>query len=270
MKTLNKNAKDRIRAKTKRRRSFGSSENRKFAGWSAFFEDDFEVKEFLSANVITCQGWLLELVELKSGEAFFQKGKQTVRPNSNKFCIFYPPFTFTCPCFQQAKGKFIGIAGIKPFKTKFTVPIVFEIDNFEPPKNIAEVTKILASVQNFQTVEANPKASLLSIKAKRLIDDNYQIYPSMARIAERLLVTHAHLTRQFKHDFGMSPNKYLHQLRIADATFRLSQGEQIIRVSNEVGYNDLSRFYKQFRHSTTQSPKSCQIKLTSKNAKTSV
>ena len=53
------------------------------------------------------------------------------------------------------------------------------------------------------------------------------------------------------------------RLRIADATFRLSQGEQIIRVSGDVGYNDLSRFYKQFRLSTRQSPKYCQAKLTS-------
>jgi AraC-like DNA-binding protein len=157
-----------------------------------FFEDELEIKDSLTANVITCLGWLLEIVELKSGKLFFQTG-----------------------------------------------------------------------------VEANPKASLLTVKAKKLIDENYQIYPSIARIAGRLKVSCAHLTRQFKHDFGMSPNKYLHHLRIADATFRLSQGEQIIRISNEVGYNDLSRFYKQFRHSTHQSPKYCQAQLTSKNAKTS-
>lgn len=233
-----------------------------------FFEDEFEVKDLLTANVITCQGWLLEFVELKSGEVFFLTGAETVYPNSKTFCIFYPPFTFTRPGFRNARGKFIGAAGINPLKTKFTVPVVFEIDNFEKPKTIAEVTKILDSVQNFQTIEANPKASLISIKAKKLIDENYQIYPSIARIAGRLNISHPHLTRQFKNDFGMSPNKYLHQLRIADATFRLSQGEEIINVSGDVGYNDLSRFYKQFRQSTKNSPKNCQAKLTSKNAKT--
>ena len=233
-----------------------------------FFEDEFEVKDFLTANVITCQGWLLEFVELKAGKMFFQKGEKAVYPNSKRFCIFYPPFTFTRPCFKNAQGKFIGVAGISAVKTKFTAPIVFAIDNFETPKTLAEVTRLLDSVQTFQTVEANPKASLISVKAKKLIDENYQIYPSIARIAARLQVSHEHLTRQFKQDFGMSPNKYLHQLRIADATFRLSQGEEIINVSADVGYNDLSRFYKQFRQSTKNSPKSCQAKLTSKNAKT--
>jgi AraC-like DNA-binding protein len=233
-----------------------------------FFEDEFEVKDFLTANVITCQGWLLELIELKSGELFFQKGAETVRPNSKKFGVFYPSFTFTRPCFQNAKGTVIGIAGRNQLQTKFTVPIVFETNVLESPQNIKGTENFLNSIQNFQTVESNPKASLISVKAKRLIDENYQIYPSIARIAGRLKVTHAHLTRQFKHDYGMSPNKYLHQLRIADAAFRLSQGEEIIDVSGEVGYNDLSRFYKQFRQNTRNSPKNCQTKVTSKNAKT--
>jgi AraC-like DNA-binding protein len=228
-----------------------------------FFEDDFEIKDLLTANVITCVGWLLELVELKRGALFFQKGQETVRPNSKRFGIFYPSFTFTRPSFQNARGHLVGIAGIKPLPIQLKTSIVFEIDNFEPPKSLDSVGELLNSVRQYQTIEAYPKASWLSVKAKKLIDENYQIYPSIARIADRLKVSHAHLTRQFKHDFGMSPNKYLHQLRIADATFRLSQGEQIIRVSNEVGYNDLSRFYKQFRHSTSQSPKYCQAKLTS-------
>jgi len=55
-----------------------------------FFEDDFEIKDLLTANVITCVGWLLELVELKRGDLFFQKGQETVRPNSKRFGIFYP------------------------------------------------------------------------------------------------------------------------------------------------------------------------------------
>jgi AraC-like DNA-binding protein len=47
-------------------------------------------------------------------------------------------------------------------------------------------------------------------------------------------------------------------LRVADATFRLSKGEPIIEISQDVGYNDLSRFYKQFRKSTNTSPGACR------------
>jgi AraC-like DNA-binding protein len=60
---------------------------------------------------------------------------------------------------------------------------------------------------------------------------------------------------------------------MADTPLRLARGEPIIEVSAEVGYNDLSRFYKQFRKKTKTSPAACRDILnrpesTSKNAKT--
>jgi AraC-like DNA-binding protein len=126
------------------------------------------------------------------------------------------------------------------------------------PQSVAEVKEILDSSYNRQSIERNPKPSLLSIKAKRLIDENYLIRPSIARIASRLGVTHAHLSRQFKSDFGLSPSAYCHQVCIADATFRLARGEEIVNVSQDVGYNDLSRFYKQFSKVRTKTPGYCQ------------
>jgi AraC-like DNA-binding protein len=133
---------------------------------------------------------------------------------------------------------------------------------------------------NLQSIETSPKASLLSVKAKKLIDENYPVYPSIARVAARLGVSHAHLSRQFKIDFKMSPSNYLRQLRLADAPLKFARGEAIIDVSLDSGYNDLSRFYKQFRQTTQTSPGECRImmkparrirtprKAISKNAKT--
>jgi AraC-like DNA-binding protein len=118
---------------------------------------------------------------------------------------------------------------------------------------------MLNASYNRQSIEISPAPSLLSLKAKRLIDENYLIQPSIARVAARLGVTHEHLTRQFKRDFSMTPSAYLHNMRISEATFRLSKGEEIIAVSQDVGYNDLSRFYKQFRKATTKTPGYCQI-----------
>lgn len=224
-----------------------------------FFEDELKNQGILKAKVITCTGWLLELLELKTGEIFFQTGEDEIFPSGKKLGIFYPPFSITRPCFKDVSGNLKGIAGTAELPEKFSKhPIVFETGFSASPENIEQVAGILASSRNVQIVDSYPKASLLSLRAKKLIDENYQIYPSIARIAARLNVSHEHLTRQFKQDFAMSPNAYLHQLRIADATFRLSQGEKIIKVSGDVGYNDLSRFYKQFRKSTAVSPGFCQ------------
>lgn len=226
-----------------------------------YFEDELEIEGVLRANVITCAGWLLEILKINAGEVSFFVGEEEFRPRFTQMAVFYPPFTITRPCFKNTKGRCKGIAGIAALPAEFSKkPCVFETDFAGSPKSAAEIVEILESSRNAQFVEANPQASLLSLKTKRLIDENYRIFPSIARIAARLGVSHEHLTRQFKKDFGISPSAYLHQIRVADASFRLTQGEAIIEVSGDVGYNDLSRFYKQFRKSTRQSPGFCRSK----------
>ena len=135
---------------------------------------------------------------------------------------------------------------------------MFEPTYTELPTSVAQALEIVRLGENHQSVEFNPKPSLLSIKAKRLIDENYLSYPSIARVARRLGVTHEHVSRQFKRDFEISPSAYLHQLRLADAPLKLAKGEEIINVSQDIGYNDLSRFYKQFRKGTKTSPGVCR------------
>jgi AraC-like DNA-binding protein len=222
-------------------------------------EDFMEITGEGAMTFVMCDAWLLEFFELEVGEFYFKRGEENVCLQTKRFGAFYPPFAIVRVCFKDARGCWNGMAGTTNLPTEFSSsPFIFETD-VEAPKNFEQLKELLHSSRNRQSIEINPTPSLLSIRAKRLIDENYQIYPSIARIAARLKVTHEHLTRQFKRDFLMSPSEYLHQLRIADATYRLSKGEEIIEVSQDVGYNDLSRFYKQFRKAMTKTPRYCQI-----------
>ena len=231
------------------------------------FEDELEVGGLLTLKVITSAAWLLELYELEVGELFFVTGTEHIRSDAKRFGVFYPPFSITQPCFNHARGRLVGVAATQSLPAELTTaPIIFETTFKGAPAGVAQVIEILNACAKRQPVGINPKPSLLSLKAKRLIDDNYLIHPSIARIARRLGVTHEHLSRQFKRDFGVSPSDYFRQLRIADAPLRLARGEKIVNVSQEVGYNDLSRFYKQFRKSTKTSPGACQKMLRPRRA----
>jgi AraC-like DNA-binding protein len=226
------------------------------------FEDELAIDGTLTAKVITCAAWLLELYDLQSGDLSFFSGKDQIRPHAHRFGVLYPPFSLTQPCFNNVQGQLTGIAATADLPAEFTLtPILFETAFNQSPSNLAQVLEILQLGNQRQAITLNPKPSLLSLKAKRLIDENYLIHPSIARIAARLGVTHEHLSRQFKHDFTMSPSNYFRQLRIADAPLRLARGEEIINVSQKVGYNDLSRFYKQFRETTNTSPGACKMIL---------
>lgn len=149
----------------------------------------------------------------------------------------------------------MGKAGISREGIEQVVPFVFEAD---ASLERDSVVTILAAAAKCQSIDANPHASSLSIKARHLIAETYKDDPSIARVAARLGVTNAHLSRQFRRDYALSPREYLHQLRIADATLQLAKGDRIADVSGDSGYGDLSRFYKQFRKTTRMPPGVCR------------
>lgn len=246
----------------------GGGISRRRTEWLAdgayFFEDEFAVEGTLEMPLVTADGWLVEFLEIERGKVFFRCGTAEICPPASRIGIFYPSFSLTRPGFKNFKGRVTGIGDVKPLPARFVAPFVFEIDfAAPPPRSVRQVIEILDACRRrrAQNIELTPQASLLSLKAKKLIDENYRVYPSLSRLAARLRVSPEHLSRQFKSDFEMSPSAYLRRLRIADATFRLSKGEPIIEVSGEVGYNDLSRFYKQFRRQTLKTPGVCQNSL---------
>lgn len=228
-------------------------------GGAYFFEDELSVKGVFDTTVITCAAWLLEFFQLWMGDIFFFSGANQIRPNTKCFGVIYPPFSIVRPAFANARGRVVGIAATENLPAKLkNAPIVFETSCISLPTDTKQAIELALSGENRQSIEAYPKASLISLKAKKLIDENYFVYPSIARIAARLKISHAHLSRQFKQDFSMSPSEYLRRLRVADAPLLLARGEPIISVSQTIGYNDLSRFYKQFRQTTKTSPGICQ------------
>ena len=227
---------------------------------SYLFEDELP-EGLLDAVVITCSAWLLELYELTSGAVEFLVEAQQVRASNNSFGVLYPPFSLTRLRIQDPRGRVVGIAGSVDLPDQLLGPPLLFDTSFITPTSGAAAIDLIRAGANRKSVEAYPSASLISREAKRLIDENHLAYPSIARIAERVGVSHAHLSRQFKKDFGMSPSEYLRRLRVADAPLRLARGEEIINVSLDVGYNDLSRFYKQFRKTTNTSPGVCKTIL---------
>ena len=221
-------------------------------------EDKISIDSEGISPFVFCRGWLLEIVEVAAGEFSFVCDSERVRPRDRRFGVFYPPFSFVRSYVKDFRGSVNGVGQIGVLPGLPASPVLFETDPHGPFTSAVEALEVLGSARNVRPISVNSKPSLLTIRAKRLIDDNYLIFPSIARIAERLKVSHAHLTRQFKRDLEMNPSEYLHHLRVAEATFRLSIGEEIIDISEEVGYNDLSRFYKQFRKKTRTSPANCR------------
>jgi len=94
---------------------------------------------------------------------------------------------------------------------------------------------------------------------KHLISTTYKEAIPIARMATELGVSHAHVTRQFRRDFGFTPVNYRHRLRVSDATARLFRGEKVLNAGQNAGFDDTSRFYQNFRKITGSPPGKCRL-----------
>lgn len=215
------------------------------------FEDSLATTGELPARIITCRAWLLELYELECGELIFLRDGSAVRVPSRSFAALFPPFTIARLRFSNVRGRVFGMASATALPPQSAdVPIVFDT----APRALggrSEMLQLVRTTRNAWRVPAYPNASALSQRAKRLIDRDHLAKRVIAGVA-------AHLSRQFRRDFELSPREYLHQLRIADAPLMLATGDGIASVSHDCGYNDLTRFYTQFRKATKTSPGVCR------------
>jgi methylphosphotriester-DNA--protein-cysteine methyltransferase len=94
----------------------------------------------------------------------------------------------------------------------------------------------------------------LVASAKAIIDREYGAPLGIGRIAARLQVSPAVLSRRFRHTCGMPPVRYRHHVRVMDALMQFADGASPVRVFQDVGFDDLSRFYKIFRKVTCAPP----------------
>ena len=223
--------------------------------------DKFDIPSEGTSEFVFGRGWLLEIVEMIRGDYWFISDGENIVPSKKRFGVFYPSFTFVRAYACKVKGSTVGIGCETFFPFLPDHSLIFETDYAGELTTVEHARDVLANARNARSIEVNTQPSTVSLNTKRLIDENYLVYPSIARIADRLKVSHEHLSRQFKKDYGLSPSVYLHKLRVAEATFRLALGEEIIDISLDVGYNDLSRFYKQFQKATHTSPAACRKQL---------
>jgi AraC-like DNA-binding protein len=79
---------------------------------------------------------------------------------------------------------------------------------------------------------------------------------TILELARHCQLNPAYLTMQFRKSFGMTPQAYIKQARIRAAVgMLLETGRTISQVADDLGYNDVYFFSRQFRQVMGQSPR---------------
>jgi AraC-like DNA-binding protein len=239
-----------------------------------WLEQDVRCRGAQSGPFAMGPGWIIEFIELKGGTFAFHCGGERRTVPWRRFVWVLPAFSVVHMDARDAEFRFVALAGANRPDGRPAAASGDEGSRIFPLRGRLPATpgaslERLSALDESIPVEISGAFPPLVRRAKRWIERSYRGRASISSLARSLDVSHAHLSREFRRAVGMSPLGYLHHLRSGEALARLSSGERIVDASLDVGYNDLSRFYKQFRKSTTRTPGYCQKAKTEERTRNS-
>ena len=222
-----------------------------------WIEEDMVIRGRLFGPFVTGPGWMLERHLVRRGTAGYVQDGAVLPITSSSFVLFYAPFSVTELVAEDLETRWVGLGGEAP-SAPAEGPLILEVPPDETVESPADLLALFGARRAARPFDRSTRPSPLARRARSLLDASYRDAPRIAALAARLSVSHAHLTRAFKRDFGLTPLAYRHALRATEAARRLTEGEPIVDVAGEVGYEDLGRFYKSFRKAMRSSPGRCR------------
>lgn len=187
------------------------------------------------------------VVQVSRGTVRYRHGNSSICA-PRRFGLFLPPFEIVQASLERCTVTSIALS-FRP-DTCDDLPrqgVLLPADDRPAPQSAAEVFSRLRGGEAAVPVGRAPEPPALAATAKAIIDREYSGALEIAGIAARLHTSPAVLSRIFRHAYGMPPVRYRHHVRVMDALIQFAQGVVPAEVFQNVGFDDLSRFYKIFR-----------------------
>lgn len=123
------------------------------------------------------------------------------------------------------------------------------------PESPKELAHIVSHATNFIEVEHAPDPHPIALTAKSILDANFTSECSIGVIAQRLKTSEAVLSRAFKASYGIPPVAYRNCLRVTESMRKLlTSSKSVSDICYQSGFQDLSRFNKQFKKQVKARP----------------
>lgn len=91
-------------------------------------------------------------------------------------------------------------------------------------------------------------------KAKQYIDEHFCEPIHLDELAERVGMTRFSLSKRFRQRFGVSPYRYVCQVRVRQAQSMMEQGLRPTEIASETGFFDQSHLARHFKRLCGMTP----------------
>lgn len=127
-------------------------------------------------------------------------------------------------------------------------PFCFPYPSQRLPTSLADIWTIVSEREVTIPISRGWSASGEAQRIKELIEATYMRPRTFEELASELGMPHAVMTRTFKAAYGVPPVFYRNRLRVSDAIWLLlTEQFAVAEIGYSIGFEDLSRFNKQFK-----------------------
>ena len=192
-------------------------------------------------------------VHVRRGSVVYLHGGVRIRaPRCFALCL--PPFGIVQASLERCDVTSVAVA-FRPLPSDALPPHpVLLAGDGSPAGSRLDALDRIRTAATLANVSRERDPVPLAANAKEILDREYGEPLEIGRIAARLRVSPAVLSRTFRHACGMPPVRYRHHVRVMDALMQFADGAAPAQVFQDVGFDDLSRFYKIFRKVTCAPP----------------
>ena len=179
-------------------------------------------------------------IELNPGEYYFQinnkRQKGTYISDSPHYYYIHFDGTFT-------KDGHLPIRGY--FDTEIMQPYLNELQNLALNSTALEKQKCFYTILT-ELLKSN-KSNKAVEEIQKYLQENFRRKLSIKELEKIVFLSRNQIINIFKNSFGVTPYKYITELRLLEACeLLLSTNRSLNTIANNVGYSDYSIFYKAF------------------------
>ena len=153
-----------------------------------------------------------------------RKGNQVTKINSLRknmsgpLALYIPPFSVIEWVLSPGTVEFVAIIKLGPIVDGLPKkPLVFDWEEKQFPSSKGEFDKIVSNINHSESIARFSQPCEVTRLLKQEIDQHYKTNLRIEKIAQKLGVNHAVMSRKFKKNIGLSPVAYRNRLRISDS-----------------------------------------------------
>lgn len=208
--------------------------------------------ETLSTLDITSNLWYFATFKIKGESFYYERDKKKILFPKKSYGIFYPKYSISRIGLIKASVDIKIYASSLPCKSFFpNEPVIFDNSNELVEFNYDKICDYIKNVDDFVKVGISSTPSGIGQKIKEEIDKDYLTPKPLSDISKKLSISSSLMSIYFKRAYFVSPSEYRKNLRIISSIEKLlhldSKNDTVPLIAFESGYNDLGRYYKQFK-----------------------